>query len=204
MTKTPLSFSSHPLDKFAQDYNIDPKFVDLVSDLMLMSKFYVKNGMWIAGGCFGRMMRGEKLESFNTDLQIESPIEEGPYFRSGDWDRKLTEIDYQRGDIDIFFRDQSDIRSFLNFIMDNKEAFPGTRFTDIQSRFAITFILNTGEYKIKTQLVNCDYFKSAEDVLKNFDLSCCMIATDGIDVIFEDTRSVSDSLQKRLRFNKEK
>jgi hypothetical protein len=201
-----LLFERVSIKDFIDNYNIDPEFLDLIQDFMIMSKFFVSGGMWIAGGCFGRFIRGEKLADFHSEQEIISNM--GKYdsytgFECGSYKDKQTANDYQKGDIDIFFSSAADRNNFIKYIDKYSDLFSNTKIIGLETGLARTIIINVRGYRIKTQLVHCEFFKTPEDVLSNFDLSCCMVATDGFDVIYNKF-AISDSKEKILHYNKHK
>ena len=199
-----VRYTQAPLGQFIKEHNIDPAFQNLVENLLLVSRFFVEDKIWIAGGCFGRLMRGAKLQDFHTDLEIVPEIfsPDSPY---GNWKTNLKGKEYLVGDIDIFFQRREDIEKFVEYLKKYNELFPKTNFKRTYSPYAETMILSLSDnLKVKTQMIHCDVYTTVEELLENFDLSCCMFATNGTDVIFEETHSVKDTKFKILRFNQKK
>lgn len=100
-------------------------------------------------------------------------------------------------DVDVFFRDEAQFEVWAGMLRSNASAVE--MFTEATDR-RIAFLLDIGEPRIKVDLVCGTYFKSVEELLGDFDFTCCCFATDGTS-LFTGEHTLFHAAKRVLKVN---
>jgi hypothetical protein len=131
----------------------------------------MKNGPWIAGGACLRWFQNK-------------PVGE-------------------HCDIDVFCKNEKQAAGLIDYIKHHlgltKHKNGYTRVI-IETKNACTFNLTADFQNWKLQIITCRYFDNIQEVIDNFDISVCQIATTGREWILGE-HTAKDINQRNLRFN---
>lgn len=148
---------------------------------------------------------------------IRPDIKKGPWIAGGAVLQWINGQNIGLSDIDVYFKSQEQLDTFVNKIINNKkksdDSFIKSTFGFIQSEplkwsivssteFAKTYRYypkNDAEYII-IQLIIKDFYDTPEDVINEFDITVCQLVTDGYNLRYGE-KTMADIKNKRLRFN---
>lgn len=146
-----------------------------------------------------------KQGEFNRVIEhIQPNLEHGPWIAGGAA-RSLWLKDFDSiNDIDVFFANQEQYDNLRHKWTNHERSYPepvGTFwsdwFTKITTANATTF-QNSKDSTFDIQFIKRRFYTSAQDVISDFDFTCCQVVTDGKDFVFADYAR-EDIMASRLR-----
>ena len=120
-------------------------------------------------------------------------MKHGPWIAGGAVRKVVMNEPIDGSDIDIFFSN----KETLQWAMELFKKIPNMTFDNVNN-----FIYHKDGIYYKFQLVSHFFYPTVEELLKGFDFTTTMFATDG-KVIFHTKEALLDSCNKELVFNKE-
>lgn len=110
------------------------------------------------------------LHNIVDTIYKDSTLEQGPWIAGG-MGRQIVLGENNFSDIDVWF---SNPTSYEHCMLRLNNTFGNHMYETYTSDNAITYTV--GDFKV--QLIRRAYYKSLDDVLNNFDFTCCQIAVD--------------------------
>ena len=110
------------------------------------------------------------LQNIVDTIYTDSTLEQGPWIAGG-MGRQIVLGENNFADIDIWF---NNLQSYQQCMLRLNNTFGNYMYETFTSDNAITYTI--GDFKV--QLIRRAYYKSLNDVLANFDFTCCQIAVD--------------------------
>jgi hypothetical protein len=135
---------------------------------------------------------------------VKPNLKHGPWIAGGApllWFQNIT---VKSGDIDVFCKNEAQANKLIDFInsLDLTE-YNGYASKIIQTKNATTFQVYCdspgfkGDWRI--QIITCRYFNTCQEVIDNFDITVCQVATCGNEWILGD-QTAYDIANRNLRF----
>ena len=109
----------------------------------------------------------------------------------------------KHSDIDVFCKNEQQAKKLINFItndlgLKNHKGYIRELF---KTNNATTFSIEANSNHWKLQIITCKYFDSIKEVIDNFDITVCQVATTGNQWVLGE-KTAKDINQRNLRFNK--
>ena len=130
-----------------------------------------------------------------------APSSHGPWLAGGSILRALTG-EKQASDVDFFFASSQQYEAFCSaidpaIVQEVKENIVGKKFIMRDGR---SWLLRTVK-RPAVQAIKLKWFKSPEEILTDFDLTCCQFAYDGVSIITSEL-AIYDLKKRQLRINR--
>lgn len=133
---------------------------------------------------------------------IKPDLKSGPWIAGGACLRWFQNKSVgKHSDIDVFCKNEKQAIRLMEYIKDGigLSNFNGNSSYTFKSDNAHTFTIHAENREWKIQVITCKYFDNIQDVIDNFDLTVCQIATTGNEWVLGE-QTAKDINERNLRF----
>jgi hypothetical protein len=135
---------------------------------------------------------------------IKPDLKNGPWIAGGACLRWFQNIPVgEHSDIDVFCKNEKQAENLIDYIKNHlglAHYHNGHAHVVIKTANACTFNIHANSRDWKVQIITCKYFDTIKEVIDNFDISVCQLATAGNEWILGDN-TAKDIHERNLRFN---
>lgn len=134
---------------------------------------------------------------------IEPDLKNGPWIAGGACLRWFQNKPVgKHSDIDVFCKNEKQAEKLIDYIrhIGLSTHGNGSAHVIIKTDNACTFSINANNKDWKIQVITCKYFNTIQEVIDNFDISVCQVATTGNEWILGNN-TAKDINSHSLRFN---